>query len=1093
MSEAAQRAGMPLEQWLRSQLIGTAAVTGAAASGDAPGSVADLQRRIEQLAGKIDQLGAGAQPAAEPAPAPVAPSAFTPLPSTVDLLEAPIGQSMAPPAPAYSAPAPQAPAEAPASTGSVYADQRLQAAIREIDQRLEAMHLIAPRHEPARSAYAPLPTTTPNAIEAAVAEIAARQSELDRDAGHRRPETAAPREPAYREAPAREARPPVRDAISERFVRDPFAGGPFPTRAAPQPPAAPLHPSPVHAAPLHPAPAYAAPVQPAAAPFAPAAPATSARPGSVNETLAAIQGELGVMRQSLGSVAPRRAVDDLQRVVQQLAERVERAGVRDEDLRATLLALRDMIGGLKLPEHPVLLLSRIDTLERKIDIVSAKSADGATIARLQAQATEIRDLLARTLSSDSVRLLAEQVSMLAVKVSEIAANEDRVIRTAFGSLERRIDTLADKIGTQSGGPLPLADLMNRLDSIQGSLASARRELPEGMEALIKGLSDRIERIERPVAMPDEGPRFDALGRQIGELTQKIEKAVAGAEIAGQLASIERAVNDLFIQMEETRATFLAAGPRARPPGGGGNPNSPSARIKREIAGLEAAPEAAAPAPAAEAAPLAAPAGLAPAPGPVPAPAPAALAAVPPEVVFAPPPASIPKPFEPQLMRAALEELSRSTEAAVALRTQGPIPQAAMPQAPARPEARHDASRVVTAFDDEVYFHPVDLDAEAAARNVVPGQPPRPAAGTPTRTAFIAQARRAAQPSGAVPPELRSHIAERNRRKPGRWLARIRAMLLIGLCGSALAYGSWHLLAQMREGQLRAGAPALSSTATLPPTVRPAAPASAPAPEDITGSVGGTARPETPVAPAAPPPAETPDAPAALGPSSMSLPSELPGGIASQTLRAAALAGDPTAAFEIARRFMEGDGVAPNAARAAEWFTYASANGSVPAAYRLGTIYEKGMEGVPRDTNRARQLYEQAAASGNVAAMHNLGVMLASGIDGQPDYRTAAIWFTRAAERGVRDSQYNLAVLYARGFGVAANPAEAWRWFALAAARGDSEAATKRDEIATRLDARALAAARQAIEHWAPLTVDAKANDTTLADWSNGAPRQTASR
>ncbi|MCK0207301.1 sel1 repeat family protein [Starkeya koreensis] len=152
-----------------------------------------------------------------------------------------------------------------------------------------------------------------------------------------------------------------------------------------------------------------------------------------------------------------------------------------------------------------------------------------------------------------------------------------------------------------------------------------------------------------------------------------------------------------------------------------------------------------------------------------------------------------------------------------------------------------------------------------------------------------------------------------------------------------------------------------------------------------------------------------------------------------------------------------------------------------------------MEGVPRDAGRARQLYEQAAAAGNVAAMHNLGVMLASGVDGQPDYRTAAIWFTRAAERGVRDSQYNLAVLYARGFGVAASPSEAWRWFALAAARGDGEAAAKRDEMAARLDARSLAAARQAVEHWAPLTVDAKANDTALADWSNGAPRQTASR
>ncbi len=292
------------------------------------------------------------------------------------------------------------------------------------------------------------------------------------------------------------------------------------------------------------------------------------------------------MRQSLGTLAPRRAVDELQRVVQQLADRVERSGTRDEDLRATLLALRDMIGGLKLPEHPALLLGRIDTLERKLDIVNAKAVDGATIARLQAQATEIRDLLARSLSADSVRLLAEQVSLLATKVSEMAANEDRAIRSAVGSLERRLDTLADRIASQPAPVLPLNDLIARLDSIQSSLASARHEMPPGLEAMLRGLADRMERIERP----EENLRLDVLGRQISELTQKIEKAVAGAEIAGQLASIERAVNDLFIQMEETRATFLATGSRPRPPAGG-SPNGGTARIKREIAALEAEREA----------------------------------------------------------------------------------------------------------------------------------------------------------------------------------------------------------------------------------------------------------------------------------------------------------------------------------------------------------------------------------------------------------------------------------------------------------------------------------------------------------------------
>ncbi|HEY9213097.1 MAG TPA: tetratricopeptide repeat protein, partial [Ancylobacter sp.] len=251
-----------------------------------------------------------------------------------------------------------------------------------------------------------------------------------------------------------------------------------------------------------------------------------------------------------------------------------------------------------------------------------------------------------------------------------------------------------------------------------------------------------------------------------------------------------------------------------------------------------------------------------------------------------------------------------------------------------------------------------------------------------------------------------------------------------------------------------------------------------------------------------PPSELPAAPqtsppASLGPSSMSLPSDIPGSIGSQGLRSAALAGDPAAAYEIAHRYMDGIGVPVSAVRAAEWFDFAASHGSIPAAYRLGSIYEKGMDGVPRDVARARKLYEQAATAGNVRAMHNLGVLLAAGIDGQPDYREAVVWFNRAAERGVRDSQYNLAVLYARGFGVAVDLSQAWQWFSLAAARGDTEAATKRDEVAARMDARMLAAAQAAIEKWTPQLVDAKANSGSgTQDWNqadNQLPRKTASR
>ena len=67
------------------------------------------------------------------------------------------------------------------------------------------------------------------------------------------------------------------------------------------------------------------------------------------------------------------------------------------------------------------------------------------------------------------------------------------------------------------------------------------------------------------------------------------------------------------------------------------------------------------------------------------------------------------------------------------------------------------------------------------------------------------------------------------------------------------------------------------------------------------------------------------------------PSErLPDSIGGPLLRAAALRGDPAAAYEIGVRYAEGKGVASNLDEAAKWYDRAAQAGVVPAIFRLGT-------------------------------------------------------------------------------------------------------------------------------------------------------------
>ena len=217
--------------------------------------------------------------------------------------------------------------------------------------------------------------------------------------------------------------------------------------------------------------------------------------------------------------------------------------------------------------------------------------------------------------------------------------------------------------------------------------------------------------------------------------------------------------------------------------------------------------------------------------------------------------------------------------------------------------------------------------------------------------------------------------------------------------------------------------------------------------------------------------------------------KLPDGVAGPALRAAALKGDPSAAYEIGLRYAEARGVPANFDEAAKWYDRAAQAGIVPAMFRIGTLYEKGMS-VKKDLEVARKYYAAAADRGNAKAMHNLAVLDADGGGRGPNYKGAAQWFRKAADRGVADSQYNLGILYARGIGVEQNLAESFKWFSLAAAQGDTDSAAKRDDIAKRLDPQSLAASKLAIQTFTPEPQpdDAITVATPAGGWDNtGSP------
>ena len=324
----------------------------------------------------------------------------------------------------------------------------------------------------------------------------------------------------------------------------------------------------------------------------------------------------------------------------------------------------------------------------------------------------------------------------------------------------------------------------------------------------------------------------------------------------------------------------------------------------------------------------------------------------------------------------------------------------------------------------------------------------------------------------------------------------RRSLLLSVAGLVLALGA----AQVARLSLTHSDSSLTQDTGVPPTVHAQvapAPLQAPPGEARKPAASGQASASAPTKPSEP--AKTMEASPvkglptlAMGPGNRTQArGDLSAGLG-DGLRDLADAGNPAAEYEVGLRLVDGRGVTRDPKAAAGWFEKAARQGLAPAAYRLGSQFEKGI-GVARDAAQSTDWYQRAADAGNIRAMHNLAVMLAEGVGGKSDYTKAAQWFAKASQMGVRDSQFNLAILYARGLGIEQSLSESYKWFAIAAAQGDADAAKKRDEVAARLDPKALASAKAAADGFQPITPLQAANDVLPppGGWDAVPPSRTA--
>lgn len=1062
---------MTLNEWLNSTM-------GEGAREHNPAEVAEIHQRLDSISRQIEQMSQGAAPRRESA------GVARQLNDAISRLDARLSQLSGaparPPAPQPRTPLPEPPAPAART----------------------------PQPEPApppRATEPPRQTTIPELLKFDVAEILARQSELNTPPRLIQPEAAPPLAP--------QAATPDLSGFEKqlKYLTSQIEG--------------------------------------------------LRRPDGIEQAIAMFRSELAEMRQAITDALPRRALDTLENEIRAVARRIDesRQNGADRDVLSSIeQALRDIYSTLRTLTPAEQLAGFDDAIRNlggKIDLIVRASADPSAMRQLEDTIGALRAIVANVASNEALAQLSDEVHGLAARIDQLA--QDREVSGSLAALEQRIAQLTSNLESRDrpsgdNGPLEQAvrALSDRIDHLQvGSDASSAfthleqrvLQLLERLESadfraanfgrVEDGLSDILRHLEQqrlslaalgdnraPPLAPPPAPGMDpevvdAIRRELSDL--RLSRTESERNTQDALESVHNTLGHVVdrLAMIETDLRESRAA-RATPPAAAAAPAWPPAETVKQEAGPPAGFEV-----RATAAPLIASTALS---APMPAMAAAELRPeLRPEL---PNPAAPPAPLSPPSMPPGLKDILLG--AARDERPAGsfvPTRDGQPPRAPIDPSLPPD-------FPLEPGTRPQDRPAAAGAAAPTPSERiaaseqvlseiPAQARETPTpqnsTSSFIAAARRAAQAAaaeqakaGSDKPRHLSVLDGKGRQAgasgaPSTITAKIRS-LLVGASVVVIVLSGFKMAMNMLEGSGASApverpaeptqdkfpdkssdatvpipepsrvAPSSASELTLPaitsPTpierqgaaivpVTPAEPhdATAPAkPADVTGTV--------PVQPLSIAPqsldrrAPTPAAPTSFSPVSDPLPDAIGGPV----LRAAALRGDPTAAFEVGSRYSDGRGVPVNYDEAAKWLDRAADGGIVPAMFRLGTMYEKGLGG-KKDVDAARRYYIRAAERGNAKAMHNLAVLDADGGAKGPNYKSAAEWFRKAADHGVADSQFNLGILYARGIGVEQNLAESYKWFTLAAAQGDADAGRKRDDVAKRLDAQSLAAAKLAAQ------------------------------
>lgn len=348
----------------------------------------------------------------------------------------------------------------------------------------------------AAQVYRPSPPLSPASLDFAIAEITARQSELDA--------------PTPRQMPPRSA-PPIAPVMAPAMAPPPMA------QAAP------------------PGPDFSS-LERHLFKITSQIEALQ-RPDGIEQSIAAFRSELTEIRHAITEAMPRRAIESIENEIRSLSRRID--DTRQNGIDANALAgieralgeIREVLRSLTPAEQLAGYDEAIRNLGAKLDLILRSNDDPSTVQQLEGAIAALRAIVSNVASNDALARLSDDVHTLSSKVDQLSRSGTS--SDSFAILEQRIAALTSTLESRER-PAPA----DHTDQLEGAL---------------RALSERIDRM--PVGN-DNAAAFAHLEQRVAYLLERLE-ASADQRPSVDLGRVEDGLHDILRYLENQNATFSA--------------------------------------------------------------------------------------------------------------------------------------------------------------------------------------------------------------------------------------------------------------------------------------------------------------------------------------------------------------------------------------------------------------------------------------------------------------------------------------------------------------------------------------------------------